>query len=127
MKYILSLLFFLSQTVGASPIQALGNHLGFGTFSGQTESGEKCSVEIDKLASGKVRIFLFTPRVNKFEFSEEDVFETSENSLRISAPTYYEDNAQITNTFVVNGKEVGIEREFCTYKCWTSMRPCLLY
>lgn len=127
MKYILSTLLLITSQLYASPIEALGSSLGFGTFDGQTESGEKCSVEIDKLSSGAVRIYLFNPRVHKFEFQESDSFEESENGLKISAPTFEEDGAHITNSFIVKGKIVGIEREFCTYKCWTSMRPCILY
>ncbi|MFA5583354.1 MAG: hypothetical protein WDA09_03990 [Bacteriovoracaceae bacterium] len=127
MRYLFIFFFFISFHLQASPADALQRVLGFETFDGQTESGERCSVEIDRFVSGKVRIFLFNPRVNQFEFTDEDSYEVSENGIRISNPTIYEDNAEITNTFVVDGNIVGIERTFCTYKCWISMRPCLLY
>jgi len=127
MKYLLVFFLLISFQLQASPADALRSVLGFGTFNGQTESGERCSVEIDRFVSGKVRIFLFNPRVNQFEFTDEDSYELSDKGIRISSPTIFEDNAEITNTFVVDGNIVGIERTFCTYKCWISMRPCFLY
>lgn len=125
----LTFLFILisSGLLHASSIDALRSVLGHGVFQGQTESGEKCSVEIDQLSSHRVRIYLLNPRIQQFEFGHEDEFERLDKGVRISSPSIYEDNARITNRFVVDGRVVGIEREFCTYKCWISMRPCILY
>lgn len=126
MKILLSLFIFtLNSTLYANPIESLRSLIGYGTYQGLTESGERCSLEIDRLRNG-VRIFLFNPRVNRFEFSQEDHYELLENGIKISGQPVYEDNARITNSFVLSGRVVGIEREFCTYKCWVSMRPCIL-
>ncbi|HLW56361.1 MAG TPA: hypothetical protein VKY27_03195 [Bacteriovoracaceae bacterium] len=126
MKLLFSLfILMVTTTVYSNPVESLRSLIGYGTYQGVTESGERCSLEIDRLKNG-VRIFLFNPRVNRFEFGEEDHYELLENGIKISAPPEYEDNARITNRFVLSGRVVGIEREFCTYKCWVSMRPCIL-
>lgn len=127
MKSLLSLFILITSFhLQADPIQELRSLIGFGTFKGRAESGENCSLEIDRLANGKVQIYLFNPRVNRFEFSSADHYEVLAQGIRISAPTVYEDNARITETFILDGRIAGIEREFCTYKCWVSMRPCVL-
>lgn len=125
---ILSSLFILFMTLPlqANPVEALRSIIGFGTFQGVAESGEKCSLEIYRMGNGSVRVFVFNPRVNKFEFGEDASYELLENGIRISAPTSYEDNARINNSLVLDGRIVGVEREFCTYRCWVSMRPCIL-
>lgn len=127
MKTLLSLFILLASLhLQADAIQELRGLINYGTYKGRTESGENCTLEIDRLSNGNVQIYLFNPRVNRFEFGRDDHFEVTADGIKISSPTVFEDNARITESFILDGKIVGIEREFCTYKCWVSMRPCII-
>lgn len=126
MKYFLVLSLIYSSFIHASPLVAIEKSIGYGTFSGQIESGEKCSVEIDKVSASKIRLFIFNPRVSRLEITLDDHLVYLEDAVRISKPVVEENGARIINTLVIKGREVGIERTFCTYKCWVSMTPCFL-
>lgn len=128
MKTILYLLVItFSFHLYAGPIESLLEVLDVGTHEGRTDDGGRCSVEINKIGTSKIRVYLTNPRIFQFEFDDQASVEATSQVLRISGPTIYEDNAEITTTLVVDGKSVGFERKFCTYKCWVSIRPCLLY
>lgn len=128
MKNLLLLTFFIySSATFANPLAAIESLLGQGVYSGYVENGDKCSVEVFKVSSQMMRIFVFNPRVNRIEINLNDELEYTQDGVRISKPVVVEeDGAKITRTLVIAGRVVGIEREFCTDKCWTSMTPCSL-
>lgn len=124
---LLNLVLATSVFAQSTAVEALKRYIPLYDHSGINGLGQNCSIDM-YTRSGGVMVELVMPRFHKFHVKPEMEYETGPQYLKISAPSFVENDGVVTNSLVFEGRNVSLERVFCKEdRCWTSTSgSCLL-
>ncbi len=130
MNKILSLsflIFFSPLALGADAVSALKSYIPFFEHSGVNDRYQRCSVDIYRRTGGAVMVDFISTRIHKFLVTPDLAFKRDNNYLKISQPSFVENNGVVTMSLVFEERLVKIERELCVEdRCWPSTMECSL-